>query len=162
MEMETTRIKGIDSTERVTRAKLGKGVSLVVREKIYTHGNQTAATDFLADLDGEDSSADLVSRSVAAENSRRKFTAVINGNARCTGHSESDSIVMNGGSVTALPALTANSVEASRIHEAAIGKIAGEQITKLMTLGLTEEEAKTADYQQLPVLMTPAGLYSRK
>lgn len=142
MEMETTQIKGIDSTERVTRAKLEKGASLVVREKIYTHGKQTAATDFLVDLDGEDSSADLVSRSVAAGHSHQKFTAVINGNARCSGHSECDSIVMEGGTVTALPALTANSVEASLIHEAAIGKIAGEQIIKLMTLGLTEEEAE--------------------
>lgn len=142
MEMETTQIKGVDSTRRVTRAKLAKGASLVVREKIYTHGKQTAATEFSVDLDGEGAAADVVSRSVAAENSHQEFTAVINGNAKCTGHSECDAIIMDNGTVTALPALTANCVDAELIHEAAIGKIAGEQITKLMTLGLTEQQAE--------------------
>lgn len=142
MEMETTQIKGIDSTKRVTRAELGANATLVVREKIYTHGTQRAVTDFLVNLNGENSSADLVSRSVAAERSHQEFTAVINGNTKCHGHSECDSIIMDSGTVTALPALTANSIDAELIHEAAIGKIAGEQIVKLMTLGLTEEEAE--------------------
>lgn len=142
MEMETTQIKGVDSTHRVTRGKVGKNASLVVREKIYTHGKQVATTDFSVDLEGENSATDLVSRSVAAENSHQGFNAVINGNTKCTGHSECDAIVMDNATVTALPALTANSVDAELIHEAAIGKIAGEQLIKLMTLGLTEQEAE--------------------
>ena len=142
MEMETTQIKGVDSTCRVTKAKLAKGASLVVREKIYTHGKQLAKTDFLVNLDGEGAAADLVSRSVAAEQSHQEFNAVINGNAKCTGHSECDAIIMDQGTVTALPALTANSVDAELIHEAAIGKIAGEQLIKLMTLGLSEQQAE--------------------
>ncbi|MBQ9081406.1 MAG: SufD family Fe-S cluster assembly protein [Clostridia bacterium] len=142
IEMETTQIKGVDSTHRITRAKLKKNASLVVREKIYTHGKQIATTDFSVDLDGENSSADLVSRSVATENSHQGFNAVINGNTKCTGHSECDAIIMDNGTVTALPALTANNVDAALIHEAAIGKIAGEQLIKLMTLGLSEQEAE--------------------
>lgn len=142
MEMETTQIKGVDSTCRVTKAVLAAGASLVVREKIYTHGKQFAKTDFFVDLNGEGSAADVVSRSVAAGNSHQEFNAVINGNAGCTGHSECDAIIMDHGTVTALPALTANSVDAELIHEAAIGKIAGEQLIKLMTLGLSEQQAE--------------------
>ena len=142
MEMETTQIKGVDSTHRKTVGRLSKNASLVVREKIYTHGNQSAITDFLVDLDGEGAATDLVSRSVAAENSHQEFNAVINGNTKCTGHSECDAIVMDNATVTALPALTATNVDAELIHEAAIGKIAGEQLIKLMTLGLTEQEAE--------------------
>ena len=142
MEMETTQIKGVDSTKRITTAKLAKNASLVVKEKLYTHGKQTATTDFTVDLNGEGSSADLVSRSVAAENSHQAFTAVINGNDKCTGHSECDAIVMDNATVTALPALTDNNVDAELIHEAAIGKIAGEQLIKLMSLGLDEAQAE--------------------
>ena len=132
----------MDSTKRITTAKLAKNASLVVKEKLYTHGKQTATTDFTVDLNGEGSSADLVSRSVAAENSHQAFTAVINGNDKCTGHSECDAIVMDNATVTALPALTANNVDAELIHEAAIGKIAGEQLIKLMSLGLDEAQAE--------------------
>lgn len=142
MEMETTQIKGIDSTARTTRAKLGKNAELVIREKIYTHGTQFARTDFTVDLDGDGAGADVVSRSVAAERSRQEFTSRINGNGRCHGHTECDAIIMDEAHVTAVPELTANSVEAELVHEAAIGKIAGEQLTKLMTLGLTEREAE--------------------
>ena len=142
LEMETVQIKGVDSTTRVTRAKLEADASLVIREKIMTHGNQTAVTDFTVDMDGAGSSANVMSRSVAKENSHQKFVSVINGNNRCAGHTECDAIIMDQASVTALPELTANHVDANLIHEAAIGKIAGEQLIKLMTLGLTEKEAE--------------------
>lgn len=142
MEMETVQIKGIDSTVRVTKAKLADNASLVIREKIMTHGTQSATTDFTVDMDGADSSANVVSRSVAKENSHQKFVSVINGNNRCAGHTECDAIIMDKACVTALPELTANHVDANLIHEAAIGKIAGEQLIKLMTLGLTEKEAE--------------------
>lgn len=142
MEMETAQIKGIDSTKRVTRATLVAGATLVIHEKIMTHGSQTAETDFSVDLNGEDSGANVISRSVAKGNSRQKFVSMINGNNRCSGHTECDAIIMENGKVSALPELTANHIDASLIHEAAIGKIAGDQLIKLMTLGLTEQEAE--------------------
>lgn len=142
MEMETAQIKGIDSTKRVTRATLAAGATLVIHEKIMTHGSQTAETDFTVDLNGEDSGANVISRSVAKGNSRQKFVSMINGNNRCSGHTECDAIIMENGKVSALPELTANHIDASLIHEAAIGKIAGDQLIKLMTLGLTEQEAE--------------------
>jgi len=142
MEMNTVQIEGIDSTKRETRAKIMDDAKLVIKEKIMTHDKQKAETDFSVDLDGVNSSADLVSRSVAKNESIQFFRSEINGNAQCHGHSECDAIIMDNASVTALPALTANNVEASLIHEAAIGKIAGEQLIKLMTLGLSEEEAE--------------------
>jgi uncharacterized protein len=142
MEMETTQIKGINDTLRKTSGKLASGASLVIHEKIMTTGNQRAETDFSVDLDGEGSSANVVSRSVAKDMSKQVFRSLINGNNKCAGHTECDAIIMDSASVTAMPQLTANSVEASLIHEAAIGKIAGEQLIKLMTLGLTEQEAE--------------------
>ena len=142
MEMDTLQIKGVDSTVRMTRAKLTAGSTLVIHEKIMTHGKQTAKTDFTVDMDGEDSHASVVSRSVARDSSHQVFLSKINGNNRCTGHTECDAIIMDHGSVSAIPELTANHIDASLIHEAAIGKIAGEQLIKLMTLGLTEHEAE--------------------
>lgn len=142
MEMETAQIKGIDSTKRVTRAALAASATLVIHEKIMTHGSQTAETDFSVDLNGENSGANVISRSVAKGNSRQKFVSMINGNNRCSGHTECDAIIMENGKVSALPELTANHIDASLIHEAAIGKIAGDQLIKLMTLGLTEQEAE--------------------
>lgn len=142
MEMETTQIKGIDSTVRDTRATLEKGASLIVREKIMTHGKQLAETNFDVDLNGEDSSAHLVSRSVAKESSRQIFRSKVNGNAKCMSHTECDAIIMDEASVSAIPEVTANHLDAQLIHEAAIGKIAGEQLMKLMTLGLTEKQAE--------------------
>ncbi|HCT63962.1 MAG TPA: ABC transporter permease [Lachnospiraceae bacterium] len=142
IELETTQLKGVDSTIRTTKAHAKAGASVVVKEKILTHGNQYAETRFEIDMDGDDSSVSLVSRSVAKDKSKQKFVSVINGNARCIGHSECDAIIMDNAVVTAVPEITANNVEASLIHEAAIGKIAGEQIVKLMTLGLTEQEAE--------------------
>lgn len=142
MEMETTQIKGIDSTNRVTKAVLKDGASLEIKEKIMTHGEQYAKTDFAVDLDGVDCSANVVSRSVARGQSKQEFFSVINGNNACKGHSECDAIIMDDASVSASPQLTANHIDANLIHEAAIGKIAGEQLIKLMTLGLTEAEAE--------------------
>ena len=142
MEMETTQIKGIDSTIRKTTAKLAAGASIVIREKIMTHGRQFAKTEFAVDLDGDGSGANVISRSVAKESSKQVFISNIRGNAKCSGHSECDAIIMDDATVSALPEITASCVDASLIHEAAIGKIAGEQITKLMTLGLTEKEAE--------------------
>ena len=142
MEMETTQIKGIDSTNRVTKADLEAGANLVIREKIYTHGKQSADTDFSVDMNGAGASADVVSRSVAADTSRQHFNSTMNGNAPCRGHTECDAIIMDKASVTAAPCLSANDIDAELIHEAAIGKIAGEQLIKLMTLGLTEKEAE--------------------
>ena len=142
MEMETAQIKGVDSTQRSTRATLCKGAALVIHEKIMTHGKQTAQTSFQVDLDGENSSANVVSRSVARDHSHQIFLSQINGNNLCAGHTECDAIIMDKASVRAVPELTANHVDTSLIHEAAIGKIAGEQLIKLMTLGLTEQEAE--------------------
>ncbi len=142
MEMETAQIKGIDSTRRVTKARLADGASIVIHEKIMTHGFQKAETDFTVDLDGKNSGANVVSRAVAKGNSFQKFLSKINGNNVCNGHTECDAIIMDSGRVTAIPELTANNIDASLIHEAAIGKIAGEQLMKLMTLGLTEKQAE--------------------
>lgn len=142
MEMETSQIKGIDDTNRVTSAKIGKGGTLVIKEKIMTEGSQTAKTDFTVDLDGENSGAHVVSRSVASDNSFQEFRSRINGNNLCSGHTECDAIIMDNARVCAIPEVNANHVDASLIHEAAIGKIAGEQLVKLMTLGLDEKQAE--------------------
>ena len=142
MEMETTQIKGIDSTLRETSATVGTGATFIVKEKLMTHGSQVAETNFVVELNGEDCSTNVISRSVAKDHSRQVFRAVINGNNRCAGHSECDAIIMGDARILAVPQLEANHIDAALIHEAAIGKIAGEQIIKLMTLGLTEEEAE--------------------
>ena len=142
MELETTQIKGVDSTKRVTNATVADGASLIIREKLMTHGNQFAESDFTIDLNGEDSSANVISRAVAKGNSRQDFLSRINGNNRCAGHTECDAIIMDDARVRAVPEITANHLDAALIHEAAIGKIAGEQLIKLMTLGLTEQEAE--------------------
>lgn len=142
MEMETTQIKGVDSTIRDTRAELKDGATLIIKEKIMTHEKQYAETNFQVDLNGVGSTANVVSRSVAKGSSSQVFNSKICGNSECYGHTECDAILMDEGHVNAIPSLEANHLEASLIHEAAIGKIAGEQIIKLMTLGLTEQEAE--------------------
>ena len=142
MEMETTQIKGVDSTIRNTEADLKSGASLVIKEKIMTHGSQTAETNFVVELNGEDSSANVISRSVAKGDSKQIFNSKICGNSKCYGHTECDAILMDNGHVNAVPSLEANNIDASLIHEAAIGKIAGDQLIKLMTLGLTEAQAE--------------------
>ncbi|MCR5274559.1 MAG: SufD family Fe-S cluster assembly protein [Clostridiales bacterium] len=142
MEMEMTQIKGVDDTVRDTKAELGKGARLVVHERLMTHGDQKAVSNYRVDLNGEGCSADVISRSVARDDSYQKFDAVLNGNTACSGHTECDAIIMDNGRILAVPGLEANNVDAALVHEAAIGKIAGEQLIKLMTLGLTEQEAE--------------------
>ena len=142
MEMEMVQIKGVDSTFRKTTAELAAGATLVVRERLLTHKSQEAVSDYVVRLNGEDASADVVSRSVAKDESYQKFDSQIVGNAKCSGHTECDAIIMGNARILAVPQLEANNIDAALIHEAAIGKIAGEQIIKLMTLGLTEEEAE--------------------
>ena len=142
MEMEMVQIRGVDSTERVTTAQLAEDCRLVVKERLMTHGSQSAVSVYKVELNGAGSSADVVSRSVARDDSFQKFDATIAGNAPCHGHTECDSIIMDRGRILAVPSLEANDTDAELIHEAAIGKIAGEQLVKLMTLGLTEAEAE--------------------
>lgn len=142
LEMVTVQIKGVDSTVRNTEGDIAAGATLVVKEKIMTHGTQHAETNFSVDMNGDGSSASVSSRSVAKDSSTQCFRSIINGNAACSGHTECDAIIMDQAKVTAKPELTANHIDASLIHEAAIGKIAGEQLIKLMTLGLTEKEAE--------------------
>lgn len=142
MEMETVQIKGISSTKRDTSAKLKDGATLIVKEKLMTHGKQYAETNFDVELNGVDSSTHVISRAVAKEQSKQLFVSKIMGNNRCSGHTECDAIIMDDAIVKAVPEITAANVDASLIHEAAIGKIAGEQIIKLMTLGLSEKEAE--------------------
>ena len=131
MEMEMVQIKGVDSTNRTNKAVLAAGAKLLVRERLLTHGDQMAESTYDVELNGDGSSADVVSRSVA-----------LNGNAKCSGHTECDAIIMDDAKIVAVPGLVADNIDAALIHEAAIGKIAGEQIVKLMTLGLTEAEAE--------------------
>ena len=142
MEMEMAQIKGVDSTHRTTLAELKQGAKLIVRERLMTHGEQHAVSVYKVMLNEDGSSADVVSRSVARDNSYQKLDLCILGNAACSGHTECDSIIMDNGRILAVPSLEANSVDAQLVHEAAIGKIAGEQLVKLMTLGLTEQEAE--------------------
>jgi Fe-S cluster assembly scaffold protein SufB len=142
LEMETVQIKGVDSTDRTTKAKLAAGAKIVVHEKIMTHGKQFAKTEFEVELNGENSGAHVVSRSVARDKSHQKFISRVKGNAKCSGHTECDAIVMDNATVQAVPEVNANNIDAALVHEAAIGKIAGEQIVKLMTLGLDEKEAE--------------------
>ena len=142
MEMEMVQIKGVDSTVRTTRAVLAADASMVVRERLMTHGEQKAESIYVTELNGDGSRADVVSRSVAKDSSYQKFDSRIIGNAACTGHTECDAIIMGSARILAVPQLEANNIDAALIHEAAIGKIAGEEIIKLMTLGLTEQEAE--------------------
>lgn len=142
VEMEMVQIKGVDSTNRVTTAKLEKGARLVVHERLMTHGEQRADSKYTIELNGDGSSADVVSRSVARDLSVQNYCSRLIGNAACTGHTECDAIIMDAARVLAVPELEANNIDAALIHEAAIGKIAGDQIIKLMTLGLTEAEAE--------------------
>lgn len=142
MKMETTQIRGINSTKRATNARIAKHGTFIVKEKLLTHEAQYAESSFQVDLDGENSSTNVVSRAVAQDKSRQLFTAKIYGNNKCHGHSECDAIIMDEAHIAAVPEIKANDPEANLIHEAAIGKIAGEQLIKLMSLGLTEKEAE--------------------
>ena len=142
LEMETIQLGGVDTTDRRTRATLGPRARLTIHESLMTDGKETATTEFAVTMEGEDAAVDLISRSVAKGESRQSYHSRIAGNCRCTGHSECDAILVDHGTVNAAPELYAGDLDAALIHEAAIGKIAGEQIVKLRTLGLTEEQAE--------------------
>lgn len=142
LEMETVQIKGVTSTVRETKGELGPNSNLLITERIMTAGKQTAKTIFNVDLNGENSSVRVASRSIARDNSMQEFISNVNGNTKCFGHVECDAIIMDKAKVISTPQIIANHIDASLIHEAAIGKIAGEQIIKLMSLGLTEAEAE--------------------
>lgn len=142
LEMETVQIKGVDSTARTTNAVLAEDSNLVISERIMTHEHQTAKTVFNVDLNGKNSSTHVASRSIAKNNSTQEFISNVNGNAECFGHVECDAIIMDHAKVISTPQIVANCIDASLVHEAAIGKIAGEQLIKLMSLGLTEQEAE--------------------
>ena len=142
MKMETAQISGVSSSIRTTNAVLGNNAKLEINEKIMTDKDEYAETIFNVDLNGKDSSCHVVSRAVAKDKSHQVYKSVMNGNNKCFGHTECDAIIMDGSYIVAKPELTAKIADASLIHEAAIGKIAGDQIIKLQTLGLTEEEAE--------------------
>ena len=142
VEMEMVQIKRVDSTVRRTEMDLAAGAKVVIKERLLTHGSQTAISEISAHLNGEGSSANIISRSVAKDDSYQKFVSRLFGNAACSGHSECDSIIMGNARIQAVPEIDAECTDAALIHEAAIGKIAGDQIIKLMTLGLTEAEAE--------------------
>ena len=142
LEMETVQIKGVDSTIRDTRGIVEKDANLIIMEKIMTHGEQFAKTEFNIELVGENASTKVTSRAVAKDNSKQEFLSKISGNTKCFGHVECDAIIMDKATIKAIPEILANDVDARLIHEATIGKIAGEQLTKLMTLGLTEKQAE--------------------
>lgn len=142
IQLDTTQIRGVDSTKRETKVVVGPRAEAVINEKLLTHGSQTAESDMEIILDGEDASGRVISRSVAQDRSQQVFYPRMTGNAKCFGHVQCDSIIMGEAKISSIPAISANHVDAQLIHEAAIGRIAGDQITKLMTLGLTEEEAE--------------------
>ncbi len=141
-EMEMVQIKGVDSTVRDTKAYLEAGAKLIVTERLLTHGNQYARSDIDVYLNGEDASSQIISRSVAKDDSKQIFHPNAIGNAKCRAHIQCDSIIMDEATVSSIPAITANSADAQIIHEAAIGKINNDQLIKLMTFGMSEEEAE--------------------
>ena len=142
IQMDTVQIRGVDSTKRYTKIVCGKGAEAVITERLLTHGTQTADSDMVIELNGEDSKGRVISRSVAQDASSQVFRPCVVGNARCFGHVQCDSIIMGSAKISSVPEIAANDTEAQLIHEAAIGKIAGDQLLKLETLGLTEEEAE--------------------
>lgn len=141
-EMESVQIKGVDSTKRDTFAKLEAGARLVILEKLMTHGNQIAHSDMVIELNGEDASSQIISRSVAKDNSEQVFYPRAVGNAKCKAHVQCDSIIMGDAHIRSIPEIAANHCEANIVHEAAIGRINNDQLLKLQTLGKTEEEAE--------------------
>ena len=142
IQMDTVQIRGVDSTKRYTKIVCGKGAEAVITERLLTHGRQVADSDMVIELNGEDAKGRVISRSVAQDESSQVFRPCVVGNAKCFGHVQCDSIIMGDARISSIPAIVANHVDAQLIHEAAIGRIAGDQILKLMTLGLTEQEAE--------------------
>ncbi len=141
-EMEMVQIKGVDSTVRDTKAYLAAGAKLIMTERLLTHGNQYARSDMDVYLNGVDASSQIISRSVAKDNSKQIFHPNAIGNAKCRAHVTCDSIIMDNATVSSIPAITANSADAQIVHEAAIGRINNDQLIKLMTFGMNEEEAE--------------------
>ena len=142
IQMDTTQIRGIDSTKRDTKIVCGPGAEAIITERLLTHGEQSAISDMEIVLDGVDSKGRVISRSVAQDDSEQVFYPRMVGNAECFGHVQCDSIIMGNAKIKSIPAVIANCTEAQLVHEAAIGKIAGDQLLKLETLGLTPEEAE--------------------
>ena len=142
LQMDTVQIRGVDSTKRYTKIVCGKGAEAVITERLLTHGDQMADSDMVIELNGEDAKGRVISRSVGQDHSTQVFRPCVVGNARCFGHVQCDSIIMGEARIQSVPEIAANSPEAQLIHEAAIGKIAGDQLLKLQTLGLTAEEAE--------------------
>ena len=142
IQMDTVEIRGVDSTKRYTKIVCGKGAEAVITERLLTHGRQVADSDMVIELNGEDAKGRVISRSVAQDESSQVFRPCVVGNAKCFGHVQCDSIIMGQAKISSVPEIAANDTEAQLIHEAAIGKIAGDQLLKLETLGLTEEEAE--------------------
>ena len=141
-EMEMVQIKGVDSTVRDTKASLAAGAKLIITERLLTHGNQYARSDMEVALNGEGASSQIISRSVAKDNSKQLFYPNAIGNTDCRAHVQCDSIIMDNATVSSVPAITANSADAQIVHEAAIGRINNDQLVKLMTFGMSEEEAE--------------------
>ena len=142
IQMDTVQIRGIDSTKRDTKIVCGPGAEAIITERLLTHGEQSAISDMEIVLDGVDSKGRVISRSVAQDDSEQVFYPRMVGNAECFGHVQCDSIIMGNAKIKSIPAVIANCTEAQLVHEAAIGKIAGDQLLKLETLGLTPEEAE--------------------
>jgi Fe-S cluster assembly scaffold protein SufB len=140
--LDTSQIKGVDDTRRYTKVEAGENAELVVQERLYTHGAQSAVSEMDIALNGAGAKARVISRSVATEQSTQTFYPRVQGNAPCFGHVSCDAIIMGQAKARSIPEIACNDVEASLVHEAAIGRIAGDQILKLLTLGLTEEEAE--------------------
>lgn len=141
-ELEMVQIRGVDSTDRQTRASVGAGAKLVITERLMTHGDQRADSNVTISLDGPDAVAQVVSRSIAKDTSEQVFHPCVTGNAPCRAHVQCDSIIMGKAKIRSVPEICANDSDAQLVHEAAIGKINGDQIVKLMTFGLSEEEAE--------------------
>ena len=141
-EMETVQIRGVDSTRRETEAHLAAGARLILTERLLTEGTQTAESDVSISLDGADAVTQIVSRSIARGHSLQVFHPVVIGNAPCRAHVQCDSMIMDTASIRSIPEIRANHSDAQLIHEAAIGKINSDQIVKLMTFGMSEEEAE--------------------
>lgn len=142
LEMETAQIKGVSSSIRNTYAELSENAKLVIVEKVMTHDEQFAKTNFNVKLNGKKSSVKVTSRTVAIDNSKQEFISNIEGNTECYAHVECDAIIKDNATSSSTPQISANHVDAELVHEAYIGKIAGEQLIKLMTLGLSKEEAE--------------------
>ena len=143
-ELDLVQIRGVDDTVRLTEATVEKGAQLLMYERLLTGADQSAESEMEVKLTGDGSSARIISRSVAQGTSRQIFRPRLIAYQHGKGHVECDSIIMDSSVVRSIPEIWAENADAELVHEAAIGKIAGEQLIKLMALGLTREEAEEA------------------